>query len=538
MAVDVTIDGTLYTSTSSYTVQEDATPIVAGDNAGGTGQFTITLPTPEDASKARRFRDKSVSLADGSQGTTVGIARQISGNDLETTITADSRLAALVVTRTTQPYVGTLEGAFRYYLSLCEVTTGIFVDASIASIPVTILGWNGSVWDGVKRLCAAYRVEVSLVSDNIVMRPIRTRTAINYRDSSRSWSFDATGMAQAIEIYYYQSQQKTGALAYPLGGWTADVTSFTVNAGETQTATIPLYPESDGEGIVASLASVQQPTAVDSVSKEYAASSVYSIVGKDQLPYLAAQWNAGGGSISVVIGDDTRSLVLTITAPAETQYAPYTIAMSSGASNNYSSLRIVGNGVFGDRKILNLKTGVSADRAPTEVATLIDNENILTEAQAWAAGIEALGMFSSARHSISVTTTGINRTSDNGSYRFPTMGDANDEYSPKTFAQMNTLYAGKTMGEVTAIEKARKSADFANQAFGNVSGARVFLDNSVFRIRSAPQIGPDALQYTAERDVTAADINAALAGKSFAEVNAIFASNTMGDYNAMPLRSS
>lgn len=538
MGVDVTIDGTLYVTESGYSVQEDATPIAVGDNTGGVGQFTVSIPKPEDSRKARRWRDKIVSLADGTQGTTTGTARQVGGDDSIATLTVDSRLAALVVTRTAQPYTGTIGGYFTYLLGLCSITTGIVIDTTIASTPVTVLGWTGSVWDGIKRMCAAYSVEVSLVSNNIVLRPIRQRTAQNYRDSSHSWALDSTNMAQAVQVFYYQSAQQSGALAYPLGGWNSNVPVLTVNAGETTTSTIQLFPSGDSTGPVASLTSITQPTAVDSVDKSYSASSVYSIAGKDGLPYLAAQWNAGGGKVAVAIGSDTRSLIVTITAPSDTQYAPYSIAMSSGPSTAYSSLRLVGTGVFGNRQSLTLPTGVSADRAPTAVAPVADNENILSATDAFFAGLRAMSLYSSARHTIAVTTTGINRTDDNGSYRYPTMGDDNAYYAGKTFAQMNTLYAGMTMGQVTAAEKARMSTDFSNQAFGNVAGARVALDDSMFRIRSVPQIGPDALSYTAERDVTAADLNAAFAGKTFAQVNAIYSIDTIGDYNAMPLRTS
>src|SRR5690606_16632030 len=115
------------------------------------------------------------------------------------------------------------------------------------------------------------------------------------------------------------------------------------------------------------------------VAENYESSSVYTVVGKDGLPIPVDQWVDGGGKVSVEIAEDTRSIILTVTGMAETEYAPYRLALGSGDSTFYSTLRLVGTGVVFDNKTLTMETSVDPDRVSQEGAPLIDNEHIDTE---------------------------------------------------------------------------------------------------------------------------------------------------------------
>jgi hypothetical protein len=528
--------GTLLPNTSDYSVIEDATPLDPSDTTGGTGTFTFGV---SDQGVTPAFRGRTAQLADGAQGTTTGTINSEQSDGTTITVSADSRLIALNVVRTAQPYAGTLSGAFNYYLSLVNITSGILIDSSIASTPVVVPGWSGNVWDKIRSFAAVYQFEVSLVSNNIVARAPRQRIAQNYRDSQETWSITNNNIARAVEVYYYQAQQQTAALAYPLGGWNASVQPLQVNAGEVLTTTLPLAPSAGSAGLIASLSSVSQPTAVDSVDRYYTASSVYCVAGNDGLPIPAAQWLAGGGNLTVAISPDTRSLVVTITGSSVTQYAPYRIGMSSGTSNFYSSLRIVGNGVFGNKVLARFDTGNTIDQAPTEVGATIDSEFINSYLDAVRVGRAAVARYCGPTHTISVTTTGINKANDPNSLAYPTMGqfNADSDFAGKTMAQFNAQFSGWTLKQFNDYEFAKVANNFENQAFGNVSGARVFWRNSYFRIRTAT-IGPGSLQYTAERDTMMSDFNTAAAGMTMAQFNALHAGETMGDFNAAPLRVS
>lgn len=517
---------------SDYSAVEDSTPIDPSDTSGGAGQIGLSIaPTPD----GKQLRGKTVRLTDGAQGSTTGRISAASGGTANpTAVTADSRLIALNVVRVANPYTGTLAGAFSYYLGLVGITTAVSVDASLGGTPVVFPGWKAVVWDQVKRLCAVYRVEVSLVSDVVVVRPVRQRVTQDYRDADVSWSVDDTDISQSVEVFYYQSKSQASGLVYPAGGWTKDVTIYQVNAGEIATIDIPLQPESGGEGAGCSVTSIVQPTCVDSVGPGDSTASVYTVVGNDGLPVTAAQWLARGGSLKVDIGEDTRSLTLTITGADDKQYSPYRIAMGAGDSSFYSSLRIIGTGVFFDKKKITLGTGNSQDVAPNEVGATVDSEFVTGLGDALSAGLSALCSATGPKQTLTVKTKGVNRQGDDGSFAYPSAADWNAKFAGWTATTFNTAYAGKTGADLDSAMIALVQGRFENQAFGNIAGARRFHDGCWYRVRSAT-VTPGGVTYQAERDTIASDWNAWYAGMTAAQFNAVAAGLTAYQFNVKPL---
>lgn len=526
MAIKITYDEGATKSIEDYSVSEDSSPIDPSDQTGGVGQFTVSLG---DDDLARSLTFQTVELSDGSQGTTTGIASGTQSTDGAPVLSVDSRMNALTAIRTAQPFTGTLSAAFIYYVGLVGITSGLVVDSTIASTSVTFQGWTGVVWDNLRQMCSALGVEISLVSDDIVLRPVRGRIAQDYRDSSRGFTIDSSNLSQSIQIYYYQNEWTVNGLAYPDGGWTTDTPVISgLAAGSTTIVPITFS---------ASLTSIQQPTCSDFVDQFYSASSVYTVTGGDNLPVTAAEWIAEGGSITVVLGDDTVSATLTIVASPNTENGPYTIAMTAGASSNYSSLRLVGTGTFSDKQMLTLNSSVDPLKISTVVGTVVDNPYINTVDDAYHAGLWALKSWGSPRYTINVSSTGINRLGDTGSYAYPTIADFDTAMAGMTIAQFNTLWAGKTFADFNAYWNATVSGDFANQAFGNVAGARVRFGDAWFRIRSA-SIGPAGLTYTAQEDTTVADLDAIWAGATIADFNAEWSGSRWVDFALAPLRRS
>lgn len=515
--IDVTIDGAPFWSSGAYSIVEDSTPVAPDDASGGYGQITTTI---KDEARVRALSGKRLDLSDGQQGETTGTIRGLGGNGIAATLTADSRLALTAVTRQAQPFVGTLGNAIRYYLGLCGITTGVAIDSSLEAIGVRLLGWNGVVYDQLKRLGPVHRFEMSLVSNNIVFRPVRGRIAENYRNGLVSWTQDETNLAQRVEGYSYTTRSGT-ELAYPVGGWNEDVTVYTVDAGQTLEIDIP---------VDASLSTVDQPQCVAFVDRLHTATSIYSVSGKDGIAIQPAQWIAGGGSLKVEIGEDTRSLKVTIVASVETQYAPYRIGVSSGPSDYYSSLRIRGAGVFFEKKLMSLPACLDADRAPQEIGATIDNEFFENEEQLFHALMWSAARFSSARPSIDVSSKGINRRGDSGSARYPTIGDVEARFGAAT---IGTRYSqlGPTIADWNATLYALVQDSFENQAFGNVGGARVLDNNCWYRIRTAT-LAPNQITYKAEWDNTIGDVTKA--GETIGQWNARWAGKTIGDYNVAP----
>lgn len=491
-----------------YQVAEDSTPVDPSDTTGATGAITMVTVEQDDTIS---LMDIPVDLSVVTQGVTRGTVRGLSSTDEQATITADSRLAQLVVNRQAQPFEGSLGSYFDYLLGLAEITDGLVVDLDLYSIPVEYPGWSGSVWDYMKKVCVANELEVSLVSNNVVVRPIRERIAETYRDTSRTWGLDSTQQARSVEIYYYDNDYRTGSLFYPAGGWNPDVEVMQVGAGETVT-----YPITFN----ASLTSIQQPVVQDFVARDYIASSVYSVSGNDGLPIPSAQWLAQGGSLTVEINEDTRGATVTIVGASEAQYAPYSIAVQSSPTDRYSTLRLIGTGVFYDKKLLTLNTSVDPDVVTTQVGATIDNEFITTEADALHAGLWALKRWGSPKYTITVNAFGVNRMGDNGSYRYPTFAEFNALYAGDLFSDFNTEWSGQLIEDFNRFMVDMVQNDFANQAFGNIAGSRVRWKNAWFRVRSATNAAA-GIGYSAEEDTTVGDFNAEWLGAGDPERNFI-----------------
>lgn len=523
MAVDIRVDGKWFPNAANYSVQEDATPVIASDTTGGVGQTTFTHPETRDT---KLLIDGILSLTDGTQGVTQGIIRSLASSDKVATITADSRLAFLVADKVVPPFQGLLGTAITSYLALGGITAGIVIDPTLFNISVVLQGFKGDLWFYLAKVLApVYKFEIALVSNNIVFRPWRLRDTQRHRDAQRQFGLDNSDLAQTVIVHYYDNKYQIGAAAYPAGGWNEDVPIYQVGASET------LVVELDTSS---SLTSVVQPVAVDFVGRFQTSASVYSVTGKDGLPVTAAQWRAGGGSIVAKIKDDTRTIEVTITGSRHEDLAPYQIAMSAGSSSNYSSLRLIGTGVFFDDKSVNILTGQSVVTAPQELGFELENEAVSNLAQAYDVGVWMAHRYSVPRMTVSVTTRGINRLGDNGNYRYPIVDEWNAEYAGLNLDQWNAVWAGKDVFTHDEYWYQKTANDFANQAFGNIVGARVYDDFGYYRVRTST-VQEGSVSYDAEWDTTLADLNDVWPNATVAEWNAVHGTRRLDKLVLRPL---
>lgn len=520
-----------------YSVVEDSTPIDIADTTGAAGQITITgmsdrMLTPI---AAKRLYRKRLRVTDLGLGFTEGIVRVPSGGKKGTiSLTADLRTALLVAQRTAQPFDGSVTGYVEYLLGLVDITDGYVIDPSFDAVSCTYPGWEGEVYLKMKQLCAAVGAELSLASGNIVFRPTRTRTALRKRDADVTWSVDDSNLALSVDGYWYEAWALDNLLVYPYGGWNEDVSVYTVDARETVEVDIP---------IDVSLSWISQPVVQDSVDRDYDTSSVYCVTGADGLPITAAQWTAAGGRLEVAIGEDTRSIVLTITGADLDQYAPFTIAATAGPSDTYSSLRLIGDGVTAIPHYVSRLTTVDPEIASQEVGATIDSPFVTSLEQLEDLLRWTRSRFSAPRQTITVRTKGINRQGESGSYAYPTFEDFNQYASDEGWIDGDDLNdAAPGLGWDTIQDfndwwAATVADDFANQAFGNVAGARVFEDGLWFRIRS-DTITADLITYTAENDTTADDFNVwatKMGWSTIDDFNNAWDGATFDDFNVAPL---
>lgn len=518
------------TNLSGYSVDEDATPIEPSDSSGGTGVSRFTVTEDSSAEGTILLRGDTVEIEDGSNGRTKGTVTSVAGSETEATINAGSRLNALVLECTMLPFAGTLEAAFRYYLSIGGITSGIVIDPVIGARIVALPAWTGNLWDHIKKLCIAEQMEVSLVSSNIVLRPLRQRIVETVKNTDLSWSVDDGSLAQTVEIYYHSNTYVGQALVYPVIGETAAI--MQVDTNELSITEVKI----DG-----SIMGVMQPDAIDVVPRYYTEPiSAYSVIDSkgNKIPPLV--WKQAGGGVTFEVGEDLQSVIITVIGASLTENAPYRLAgidptsSQLGEAEAYSSIRVVAEAIVSTPQVLTLPTGMPLSRTGQVVGVTVDNPFISTLSQAYTTGLLLAGKYAGAAQTINVSATVVNRKSEPGSVRYPTFAEFDAQWVGKTFAQFTAANAGKTFAGFTAEYFALVADTFENQAFGNVVGARVRFREAWYRIRSST-VTNDIISYSAERDTLISDFNSVWAGATFADFNAKMVGKTFEDFGVIPL---
>lgn len=573
MGVRILVGGYSFEATD-YSVDEAATPLAAGDSSGGVGTISLTIPRPDPdatvgAPVADKYAfglgpfgeepfggygrpgwywvnkfgpdillDKEITLTDSRRGYTLGFVNSVSRSDDSGTlsISGQSRLSLLnVYGIQAQPFAGTLEQAFEYYLSLANVDTGLLVDDEIADRQVVFPGWNGELWYYLKQMAVAQDCDISLVSGVILLRPIRARVASRGRDIGRTRDLPAANLAQAVEVYLYNNRVITNELVYPPGGWNEEVEVLNVNAGETAEYTLELS---------ASVSSIQTPTFQTFVGPTDDSASVYTVIANDGLPISQAAWEQNGGSLKVEINPDTTTLKVTLRGATKLPTATgewatnFSIALASDFSGNrYSTLRIVGSGVAFDKVKKRIRTGVPASRTATEIGVTIDNPFISTVDDLYRAGTRAAKAYAGPTPALSGNILSINRLGDSGSAVYPTYGDVEAHLTAEiggtpTYEDVEDYYtvtqALTTYRDVQDYWFDLVRDDFANQVFGNVNGARIYDKQSRrwYRIRSGT-INAATITFDAEDDLTYGDIEDLYAGQTYGDINDLMAADNL-----------
>ena len=189
---------------------------------------------------------------------------------------------------------------------------------------------------------------------------------------------------------------------------------------------------------------------------------------------------------AVEIGADTRSLHVTVVGSQNRALAPYRLAGVAVSGSEYSTLRILGTGVWFDRRKYTLPASTDA-RATVEVGAEVDNVFLTSWAHA-----HLVMLHTARRHG------GVSRRIKGSAWHvFP-------------------------------------DSAFEGQAYGNVAGARLFEDFNVYRIRSVSYT-PSGVGYEAEVDTILADTNAVNSGHTIAEWNALWSGRPIGEFNLRPL---
>jgi hypothetical protein len=425
----------------------------------------VSFTIPESAS-SRSIMNHVVDVEDDERGDTQAVTRAVSGNRVSAQVAAFSVVSALAAERTADPFTGTLEDCIEYYVGLCDVPNTIVVEGSIASTAVVALGWFAPVWDQLKKFCAAYQIEVALVGDEIRVRKPRQVRADRVQESQFNWSMDNTNLAKTVEAWFYPRTAITNALV--LGRDMAPVSNLAASAVHTFEVQLD-----------ASLSSVQQPTVAASVSLDHSSSSTYAVVDAFDEPVSTTFWTNQGGRVSVEILEDTRGVRVTVVAPRDASRAPYRLAGVDSSGDDYSTLRIVGTGVSFTREKYVLPACMD-DRATIEVGCEVDNEFFKSWGDAHLSLLHAVRRYGGGLKRISaeardVTLTGASQVFGNvagarvledldeyriRSVQFEPGGVSWDAESDTTVADVDAVWAGRTLGEWDAIWAGQPVGEF------------------------------------------------------------------------------
>lgn len=534
MGVLVKIDGKIVQG-STYRITESSMPLAGGDSSGAVGTISLNM-REQDGSPL--MLEKSIEFVDTNRGSTVGTVREVQearAAEMPWNITADTRLGDFNIEVQAQPFSGRLEAGFRYYCALANIDSGIIVDPLIADRPVNFIGWNGNLWAHMKMMATGLGADLNVVSNNVVLRPVRLFTALSNREVDAQVSYTGKQLALKQEVVWYGTEHKPNGLIYPPGGWTREVRILSVNAGET----VETVVDTDS-----SITSIQQPVCLAVVPPEHASSSVYTVVGDDNIVIQPAQWAAYGGSLSVTISEDTRQLIVKIVGASGiyqingNPMKTYRIALTAGTSDStYSTLRIVGDSVALNKASITIPTGVEPWRTGQEFAPTIDNPFLNNLDDAYSAGTRGASRHSGKVVTMSANVTAVNRRGERGTANYPPYSQVQAMWDAETYGSVKAINAGKTYGDMKEELYESVQDDFDNQVFGNVNGARMhdYKSGRWYRVRDATTEWGQ-MSVECDSDITFGDVKDGFIGMSYGQVKTHFSGKTYFEANLVGLK--
>lgn len=393
------------------------------------------------------------------------------------TANASRSVEYTAITTPAYGYNATQGAYFRYLCELVglQVTS---VDPDFENRPVAYPGWTGNVWKYVKDFCAAVGAEVSLINGVIALRRPRLINIPVESISNPSTSVNITRSSQFVEVYNQNSRWGTNTPAFK-----AETVYQVTNSGYTL-AEVTVDHD---------LVSVNNPVAVDRFTAEYdAGPGQYSIIDSQGLAVSATWWAKNGGRIVASLVPNTpRRVNLEIYGPrtGEDYVGPFQLGFAL-AGETLPALEITGTGVFINKQVVRVRTGVSAEQTSTVVGTTVEN------------------VF---------------------------LSDANLTYTKALDM------ASRAAGPVVTLSGTIEYSRLDGQTFGYIAGGRILYADNIYRITNS-RISSNGISFDAEGDMTYNDVialysytfdefNALFPGLSFAAVNTLAGSKTFDEFD-------
>lgn len=554
MAIEVETTGTgafrgHKTSIGSYEYTEGAMPHDVYDDSGEVGQLSFQVNDTAKNQAILLYRD-GVQLTDDFYGSITGSVNSYNFSDGVVDLTGVSRLNLINTEGFVPASVTTVKQYVRSILAAANITSDIVLSPAVPTDAITTPGFEGNLWVLLKQFAAFHQLDVSLVRNTVYVRPMREReiSVLNVTQNLLSLAEDT--FAQKFQVAYYNYERLVDTLAFPFGGWNREVEVYQVEANETVVFDI----EVDGF-----LESVRQPVVEDEVPKDYdGIESVFSASGNDGLPISAAFWENEGGRMSFELLENGTIIRVTIVGPDYEELSPYSIAVSDG-STEYSTLRIVGTGVFKNRQLVTVPTGLTENETPQEFGQEIDNVFIATREEAYDAGVRARRRYCLPRQTYETGGRRLEKP-DFTEYDYlvlddPVFGvldsnvlafvDPEDAIvffdSFQTYAaSLPDVYSFTDFADDYASASFRdfqdSVAEIVTQAFGTIAGSRVRFQDAFYRVRTT-SVSPSETFVTSEFDTFFSDVNAEFSQFSFGQFTGVNVGLSFDDYALIPLRT-
>ncbi len=479
---------------ADYGYSEEVTPLEPSSSLGGISQITVTGLTSDDTSLVV---NNSMRLDDSSYGSAYFRVKNVTIADNMATITGDTIMSRLNVNKVAAPHGGggaSLLTAILYYCSLVDVTPIILDEEfgnELDAIDVNFVGWNGNVWEHLKKLCSGVSasttnnvgIEMYIDGNDLVLRRAKATPIAFNGIASNGLTVDSFDAAKSITVYKYETEYGVDRVIRQQERQADGLFSVNENVSITDTMQVEAGEVVTKRFLInASLSEVKQPECVDQIFPLPYGGTVgqYVIVGSDNLPIQPEQWLAQGGSVNVALTDNPYEIEITVVAPPavtmptaadpmEVTSAPYKIGVESSGDVDYPALYIVGTGVFFTKKEKVFSTGADNAFTSQDTAQSVDNIFITTTNDLNTRGIAA------AQAACGPTVTLTNTVTDEvpfGSTPGSIISTANNKfritsvsYAPAsagisavpcaTIADFNALWSGKTFANFTTVMSAK-----------------------------------------------------------------------------------
>lgn len=293
-------------------------------------------------------------------------------------------------------YAGSPVTTRGYFFSVLATILGDLskVTYSGTSASAVYPGWNDSAWGKLNELCAATGKEIVLQNDGILVRDVLSSDIGLSNFVGSPQVSGERGEGRYIEVV----SQNTSVVS------AAPVFDYKTDRSKTISADINEYNVTTFQTNVW-LTSVQIPTAADGVIGIFPSAGTYTIVSSDNQPVPAALWRAGGGALSVSIGDDGTSVDVTINGPSAEILgypAPYAVASLVGDGKS-TGISVIGGGVAFSPTTQSIATGADWSIVTENIAQTISQPFITSIGQSYDRGQFAAAAANGGGQTLSLT---------------------------------------------------------------------------------------------------------------------------------------